>query len=62
MSKRMIKRQQVKIWMEENNLNVSEESVANMFKSVMDNMNEYKNLTLRQAYCCSYIEMMQRML
>ncbi len=46
--------------MEEDNLNVSGESVANMFESVMDNMNEYKNLTLRQAYCCSYIEMMQK--
>lgn len=53
------KRQQVKIWMEEDNLDVSEESVIKMFKSVMDNMDKYKNLTLKQAYCCSYIEMMQ---
>ena len=44
------KRQQVKIWMEEDNLDVNEESVIKMFKSVMDNMDKYKNLTLKQAY------------
>lgn len=59
MSKNITNRQQIKIWMQESNLETDEESISKMFELAMEGINKYDEITLRQAYCYAYIRFIQ---